>query len=162
MRQAFESSTGRDGRWIPWIFVAGMAVVVAVNLVMVWLAIDSSPGLVSEHPFERGLAYNKVLASEARQEALGWRVEIAFRPATHEVVAEFHDRDGAPVGELRVEAHLYRPLEADSGASVTLRYAGDGRYVGAPENLRRGQWQVELVASRAGGDFQASRRLIVP
>jgi hypothetical protein len=27
------------GRWIPWVFVGGMLLVVAVNLVLVWFAL---------------------------------------------------------------------------------------------------------------------------
>jgi len=162
MREPLEPMAGRASRWIPWIFASGMALVVAVNIVMVWIALESSPGLVTEHPFERGLAYNKVLADEARQEALGWRVEIQFRSATHELVAEFRDRGGTPLGELQVKALLYRPVEADPGLSAKLRHVGEGRYVGTVDLLRRGQWQVDLVASRDGTDFQASRRLSVP
>src|SRR4051794_15207153 len=64
----------RTSRFIPWIFVAGMLTVVAVNGALIYFATTTWSGMAINHAYDRGLAYNQVLAAAARQEALGWHV----------------------------------------------------------------------------------------
>ena len=44
------------GSWIPWLFVAFFAVVVAVNGAMIWLALSSWTGLAANQPYDQGPA----------------------------------------------------------------------------------------------------------
>ena len=46
---------------IPWLFVAGFGVVIAVNAVMIAFAIGSFSGLYSNHARERGLNFEILL-----------------------------------------------------------------------------------------------------
>ena len=66
----------RKSSWIPWIFVGGFAGVVAVNGVLIWLALTTFSGLDREAPYARGIGYNAVLAEARDQAALGWQTEI--------------------------------------------------------------------------------------
>ena len=61
------------GHWIPWIFVAGFALVISVNFALIWLAVGSFSGLAEAHPYRAGLDYNQTLAAARAQEALGWK-----------------------------------------------------------------------------------------
>ena len=61
-------------------------VVIAVNGALTWFAVHSDPGLVTEHAFEAGKAYNRVIDAAATQDALGWKGHVAW--AGDEVPAE--------------------------------------------------------------------------
>ena len=65
-------------RYIPWLFVAGFAVVIAVNAIMIWFAVGSFSGLYTPVPRDRGLHYNAIIAEQKARDALGWRVETAW------------------------------------------------------------------------------------
>src|SRR4029450_1059651 len=77
-------------RYIPWLFVAGFALVVAVNATMIWLAVRSSSGLHPAKPRDRGLNYNAVVEAQKSRDALGWRIDTAWHPAANRLeVAAF-------------------------------------------------------------------------
>ena len=87
-------------RWIPWAIVGCFVVVAAMNGGLAYLALESDPGLVSEHPFELGNGYNRVLAEGAAEDALGWRGAADFLPTERLsgwVVATLRDSAGAPL-----------------------------------------------------------------
>ncbi len=152
---------GGNGAWIPWAFAGGMAMVVAVNVGLVWLALDSSPGLVVERAYERGRAYNQVLARARAQAELGWQVMLEFDTRVGEVSATFLDRAGQPIADLEVTVNAERPLEPLLPMATTLSYVGAGRYAGTLELPQRGQWELRLVA-RGAAEYQLARRVVVP
>lgn len=151
-----------NGRWIPWIFVAGMLVVFAVNAALITYALRSFPGLSVDAAFQRGVHYNAIIAEAARQEALGWRLAAAFK--RDGLVIEAFDRDGRAITDLDLQARVSRPVEAMADVVVALRYIGDGRYAAPIALPKSGQWDVHISASsgRAGESVQTTRRLMVP
>jgi nitrogen fixation protein FixH len=161
------AASPRSLAWIPWLFVAALGLVIAVNGALVYFALHSWSGLSTERPYERGLAYNQVLAAVERQEAAGWRLEIAFAPGTAEpragvLVVSAVDRDGRGIADLAVEAELRRPLERGAPMMLPLAAAGPGRYTGPLVLARPGQWDVHISAGKDGFVYQTSRRIIVP
>jgi nitrogen fixation protein FixH len=145
-------------RWIPWVFVGGMATVVLVNLVLIYAALSTFTGVTTGRSYDRGRAYNQVLAEAARQDALGWSARVTLEGGVLSVVAT--DRDGLPVGG-RVQGVLHRPLE---GADIPLDFAaaGPGRFIAAAAPPASGQWEVRLTLIGAGGErLEIRQRLIV-
>ena len=69
-----------DGWWYPWTFVAGMLVVIAVNIALVIYAVGTFPGLETDDAYRKGLAYNKTLAAARAQEARAGRVDVRYAP----------------------------------------------------------------------------------
>jgi nitrogen fixation protein FixH len=150
---------GND-RWIPWVYVAGMLVVFAVNGVLIVFALRSFPGLSVDAAFQRGVQYNRVLAEAERQAALGWQVKATVADG---LVVEVFDRAGQPLADLDVAARISRPVEAMAEIRVALRYAGAGRYVGALTLPKPGQWDVHIDATaRSGERVQTTRRVVQP
>jgi len=150
----------RRGRWIPWLLVAGLAVTVAVNGAMVWIALDSWPGLTTDDAYAKGLAYNRTIAARAAEAALGWQIEFEYR-AGRAVVA-VSDRDGRPINGLEVELQLRRPTHEGFDQSARLAGRGEGRYV-APVSLPlSGQWNAVVEARRGRDRVSAQARLSVP
>lgn len=159
MSAAMQDHDPNRSRWIPWAFVGGMAVVVAVNGVMAWLAISTFTGVTVPRSYERGRGYEAVLAEAARQDALGWTAEVTLAGGALRVVAT--DRDGRPV-HGRIEGVLLRPLE---GTELPLAFTptGSGRWAAEVQPPQRGQWEARLTLfgpQEAALDIR--RRVMVP
>lgn len=143
--------------WIPWVFVGGMALVVVVNLVLVYSALSTFTGVTTGQSYDRGRAYNQVLAEAARQDALGWTTQVTLDGKLLAVTAT--DRDGLPLGG-RVEGVLLRPLE---GAALRLDFAaaGPGRFIAFADLPAAGQWEARLTLTGERGERRDIRQRLV-
>ena len=143
--------------WIPWVFVGGMALVVVVNLVLVYAALSTFTGVTTGQSYDRGRAYNQVLAEAARQDALGWTTQVTLEGKLLAVTAT--DRDGLPLGG-RVEGVLLRPLE---GATLRLDFAaaGPGHFIAFIELPAAGQWEARLTLTGERGERRDIRQRLV-
>jgi nitrogen fixation protein FixH len=151
-------------RWIPWAIAGGLGVVVIVNGALAYFAVTSSTGLVTEHPYDDGNAYNHVLDAAAAQDALGWRGTLTYTPdgAEHgEIVAEFTDHTGQKLTGLAVTARLERPVEPLPEVMLALLEGKSGRYAGAVALTRPGQWEVHAAARRGNDTFEFAQRILV-
>ncbi|WP_368414633.1 FixH family protein [Falsiroseomonas sp.] len=145
-------------RWIPWVFVGGMTVVVLVNLVLVYAALSTFTGVTTGRSYDRGRAYNRVLEEAARQDALGWSARVTLDGGLLSVVAT--DREGLPVGG-RVQGVLHRPLE---GAEIPLDFAaaGPGRFIAEAAPPATGQWEARLTLFGARDErLEIRQRLVI-
>jgi nitrogen fixation protein FixH len=159
------SGRGRPpGWWIPWTFVAGFALVVAVNGALVVVAIRSWTGLVTERPYDRGLDYNRNLEAAAAMAGLGWTARLVAGPGPagdHELTLEVRDRTGAPVSGLAVLGTLERPLAAGQDRALALDPAGPGLYRTRLELPAGGQWHARLRLVRGAERMVLSERLVL-
>lgn len=160
------SAPERRSAWIPWVFVAGMALVVVVNGVMVYFALSTFTGTTVDRAYERGRLYNQVLAEAERQAALGWRFELRWAPATEphagRLVISATDRSGAPLEGLAIAGKVVRPLGRPEPIPLAFAQAGSGRYVVPVMLDGAGQWEVRLAARRgADGPVELRERIIV-
>lgn len=147
---------------IPWIFVGGMLVVVAVNIGMVTTALSSFSGLAHRDAFGRGVAYNRVLADVERQERLGWnwRVTLDGKADGHEVLrVNLSDAEGRPLAGARVAATIERPVERGLPIVVAFQETAAGSYVTELALPQRGQWDVKLSIARADDTVSATNRI---
>lgn len=152
-------------RVIPWLFVLGFLVVILVNAVMVYVALGSFSGLVTDRPYDRGRAYNATLDARARQDALGWTTRFAIDAqgdGTQRLLLEVTDRSGAPVGGATVDATLVRPVERGHDRGLALSERGAGRYAGAVALDLPGVWEARIVVQRGADRFAATKRVMVP
>jgi nitrogen fixation protein FixH len=151
-------------RWIPWAFAGALAVVVVVNGALAYFAVASSTGLVTGRAFAEGTAYNRVLDAGAAQDALGWRGAVRFAAVAAqrgELAALITDRDGLPLNGLAVTAHVVRPVEPLPEVTLALPETASGRYAGAAELSRPGQWEVRIAARRGADLFEFAQRIVV-
>lgn len=157
------------GWWYPRIFIGGMAVVVAVNLVLVYFAVSTFTGLETTDHYRKGLAYNQALAAAAQQAERGWTMALALSAAPQpeggrggELAVDFADRSGQPLADLVVTATLIRPTQAGFDVSAPLVHRGGGRYAAPVTVALPGQWDARILARRGGEAFQETRRILVP
>ncbi|TVR98669.1 MAG: hypothetical protein EA406_06090 [Rhodospirillales bacterium] len=148
----------------PWIFVGGMAVVIAVNGVMAYAAVTTFSGVHTRDHYRKGLAYNEALVATAAQEARGWRVAVTFTPGDGDngglgtLQAAFTDADGHPLPDLAVTAELIRPTHAGHDRALALVHQGQGRYASRTELPLPGQWDVRIHASQGQDHHQEMTR----
>ncbi|HUN47212.1 MAG TPA: FixH family protein [Stellaceae bacterium] len=152
-------------RWIPWAIAGCFVVIASVNGALAYFALHSDTGLVTEHSFEVGNDYNRILAAGAAQDALGWRGAIKFAPGAGldgRLIARFTDAGGAALAGLSVSVEVVRPIEPLPETSVMLRPASDGSYEAPVVMARPGQWELRVTALRGGQSYQFAERVVAP
>lgn len=150
-------STGlplRD-RIIPWYFVMFFSVIIAVNLVMAHFAYKTRPGLVTDHPYEKGIAYNKIVAAEEQQEKLGWKADIEYRDGA--LLFRLQDRHQQALKPEKVTASFYRPQH--DGMDFDVALTGDKTPVKLPAP---GLWEVRVDGTYQGTHYQQHKRIVAP
>jgi len=145
--------------WVPWAFVGFFVVVVAVNGVMVGLALWTFPGLATEGAYEKGLAYNAALASARAQARLGWRVEAGYDAGA--VTVRLADAAGRPISDARVSVRLRRPTRGGLDRAARAEPRGQGRYVAGLAAPLAGIWDLGVTVVRGTDSYRTARRIEV-
>jgi nitrogen fixation protein FixH len=154
----------RPNVWIPACFFAMFAVVIAVNATMILVGMSSWRGLVTTDAYEKGVAYNKAIQAEAREDALGWTVDLAVdspAPRTAEVTVALSKPDGSPLYADRVEVGFVRPTQAGYDSVHRLTALGGGRFGKTVELPLPGLWELRIAAQKGGDAVRVSRRITV-
>ena len=151
----------RRGAYVPWLFVAGFGVVIAVNAVMIWFAVSSFSGLYSSDPREQGLHYNDVLARERQRDALGWKVDLAWHASGSRLEIDLRDATGQPLVGALVTVNFVRPVEKRAPISVALQPVDLGRFAARVDLPEQGNWDVDVVVKAAGQRWAATRRMFL-
>ena len=150
-----------SGRSFFAILVAAFVVVIAVNGVMIWYAISTWSGLVSDSAFQEGLGFDRVLAESRAEAALGWTADIGVA-ADGRLTVTLADRDAKPLEGMQLTASFLRPTREGFDIRVTLAEAGPGRYEAIVHPPLPGQWDIRVtVKARGQTRFHAERRVIV-
>jgi nitrogen fixation protein FixH len=129
--------------------LAMFGVIIAVNLVFVYLAIDTFTGVTRENPYQDGLAYNEVLAEREALRALGWQGDVTFSAAgdgAENITVTLTDRAGAPLSGLTLAGTLRRPTHEGMDQPLTWQETAPGSYSALVTLPRRGNWDLEISA----------------
>lgn len=144
----------RRDRIIPWYFVMFFAVIALVNGVMIHLALKTHTGTVTEHPYEKGLAYNQVVAAEAKQESLGWNGAISYSKGL--LHFSLYDKAKRQLVPQDAKAIITRPTQ--SGMDFTVMLKGENTPVHFPAP---GIWDVRVEAVASGQHYQQVKRVVI-
>jgi nitrogen fixation protein FixH len=119
--------------------------------------VKTFPGLATAHGFTDSNGYDRILATAAKQAALGWEVRATVESSRP--VVTLTDRDGAPLAGARVEGEAERPLGDAPPVRLAFTPTTPGRFE-ADRALAPGNWEIDLTVTAEGGVFHATRRLI--
>jgi nitrogen fixation protein FixH len=155
------TALAKRSRYIPWLFVAGFAIVIAVNATMISLAVGSFSGLYTTKPRDRGLHYNEVIAEQQHRDQLGWRIETQWRPDANRLELALFDATGRPLAPSHVSAELVRPVEKREPLPVALDATDVGRFAGIVDLPERGNWDLDIVVERDGERYALTRRMFL-
>jgi nitrogen fixation protein FixH len=151
------------GKHVLMAMLGMFGIVIAVNLVFVYVAVGTFTGVTTANPYQEGLAYNEVLAARDAQRALGWQGEVSYSQAvagTETITVILTDRAGAPLTGLSLDGNLRRPTHAGLDQPLAWLEAAPGSYTAEVSLPERGNW--DLVVNAADGDgppFEMKARL---
>jgi nitrogen fixation protein FixH len=152
------------GRMVFAMLVAFFGVVIAVNLVMMRLAIKTLPGVEVDSAYSASLAYENEIATAREQAARNWKVEAHVERsgqggATLQV--EARDDTGRPMTGLKFEGRFERPTDRRADLPVVLAEVGIGIYRGSAPAIAPGQWDLVLEGVSAGQRMFMSKNRVV-
>lgn len=154
------SNPAPRGRWIPWVFVAGFGVVIAVNAVLITAAVGTFTGTTTAGSYDRGLGYSAVLAEAARQKALGWQAGVTR--ADGGVRLSVRLPDGTPLpADATVTGTLQRPLDR-TAVSLAFQPFAPGAWRAPVEVPAPGAWEAVLTVARGADRLELRERLVIP
>jgi nitrogen fixation protein FixH len=142
------------GKRVWWYFVAFFGFIAAVNAVMVTIALRTHSGVVTDHPYEKGLAYNQVVEAQEKQEALGWKSDIHY--ANGRLHFTLQDKENKVIHPDKATATITRPTQQGMDFKVTLQ----GRET-AIDFPAKGLWEVRIDAAYQDVQYQHTKRIVI-
>ena len=149
------------GRQFLAIMVGIFVLVSAVNGLMIWYALSSWPGLVSDSAYAEGLGFDRVLAASRAEAALGWKGTIAYDRAGR-IVFHLVDDKGQPLSRMGVSMMMLRPTREGFDRSAALVETTPGNYEAGIHPPLPGVWDVRVIVAAGGqAKFHAEQRILV-
>lgn len=112
-------------------FILFFGVVIGVNVIFITKATGTFPGLIVQHPFKKGVAYNKTLAQRRAEAMLNWRIHHNITTEDDGVeyfILQVSEADGTPLDGLDVSLHLWQAGNNDADLELQLQPVGNGKY----------------------------------
>lgn len=156
------------GRHVLMILLGVFAVVAVVNAYMIWQAIGSFPGVVTESSYRDSQHFNREIADAHLQAARRWRVDAkADRSRDGRVVVhlEAKDAEGKPITGVAFRATLQHPANRalDHAIPLTAVAGASGVFEGAANGVGEGKWGMEVEGESAEGRvFLSQNSLYLP
>ncbi|MHC0052399.1 FixH family protein [Actibacterium sp. D379-3] len=143
------------GRKVLFITVSAFAVVIAVNLTMAFMAVDTFPGLEVKNSY---VASQEFDTRRDAQEGLGWVIDSGYADGT--LTVAFRQENGSQVTPKDFTVLVGRTTEARD--DIRPEFTGYAGHYSAPVELGRGKWMmlVEAVADD-GTPFRQRLELFV-
>jgi len=129
------------------------AVMFAANGALIYTALSTLHGEELANSYDASQVYNQRIAEARAQNLLGWVADVTTRQegGGERVVADFRDRDGAPIPGLEVRARFVHPFDRNSDREATLSSdGGGGAYEGVAAPLHSGRWTLVIEATQDG------------
>jgi nitrogen fixation protein FixH len=150
--------------WIPSCFFGMFFVIFAANAAMVGVALDSWRGLVTTDAYDKGVAYQRAIEAEKREEALGWSIDLSVehpRPKRADVTVSVTDDRGRPLDADRVRVGFVRPTQEGYDSLHTLTALGGGKFAKSVQLPLKGLWELRIEAEKGRDAVRVSRRITV-
>lgn len=137
-------------------FCAFFGVIIIVNGIFIYTALNTHTGTVTEKPYEKGLAYNDILAQARSQPKLDSIVTFENGMLNWYLKNE----QGMVLDGAQASAKIIRPSQKGMDFEIILMPQGNGRYE-TPLNLPlKGKWTAKLSAKWNNKNYQTTHRFI--
>lgn len=154
------------GRKVLFGLIAFFGLITVANVIMIWLAIGTFPGVVTNSAYQAGREYPAMLAAAEAQQELGWQVQEHISAAGADeplaVRIDANDRDGAPLSGLSVTVGLASPTHEGLDRRLALTEGEIGLYQGVTDGLPAGQYNLTIEAEDGDGkQFRSVNRIVI-
>lgn len=139
------------------ILFAFFGVVIAVNVLMARLAVHTFSGVVVENSYDASQVFDRWLDEAAREQALGWRAQIA-RQADGRVAVTL---SGKGLENAVLTGEGWHPLGRLADRNLTfhrMEAGGKGDFI-SDQALPDGRWRLRLKVQAGGHLWRANERL---
>lgn len=163
---AIKTAPGRPitGRFVLICLIVFFGLIIAMNVVMMKLAIETLPGTEVDSPYAASLAYGNEIEAARAQVTRGWAV-VAHVARDDDggasVRVEAKDRDGKPLTDILFTGRLERPADRRFDQAVDLAAIGGAVFRGRVAQLAAGQWDLVLEGAHKGERVFLSRNRVI-
>ncbi len=140
-------------RHMAMVFVGSFGVIIGVNLFMAYSAVRTFPGLEVSNSYVASQQFDE---RRDAQVALGWTVSA--KAVGGLVILSITDAQGAPVRVAKLDATLGRATHIKDDMTPDFQF--DGAAYVAPVELRRGNWNIRMVAISDNGTTFSQRVIL--
>lgn len=108
------------------------------------VGVKSFDGIVTEHPYEKGLAWDEI---RNKEKELGWSVDIGkgkFATGDNDVILSVFDKDGKPLPGASVSITISRPSTPAYDMNYDAERIQDGSYRAAVDFPLHGNWDMAI------------------
>ncbi len=151
-----------SGRAVLLMLIAFFGVVIAVNMVMLKVAMQSFSGLEEKNAYLAGMSYDRALAAARAQDARGWKVEAHLErvaPGRTQISLARSDAARGASAPMNAQARFEHPADNRQDRALALAPQGAGVWKGAID-LPQGDWDLSIEL-RAGAEvvFRSRERV---
>lgn len=145
MERVNEMAKELTGRHVLVITLTAFGIIIAVNLLMAFLAVGSFPGLEVKNSYVASQQFDR---DRLAQESLGWTARASYDGA--QISIEILDGQGAHPVLRDFTATVGRPTHKRADVTPQFEMAGGGVYR-APLVLEPGVWDIHVQATAPDG-----------
>lgn len=139
------------GRMVLACLVGFFGIILAMNVVLIRVAVSSFGGVETESSYKAGLAFKSDVAAAQAQDARHWAVEATFQREGGEtgITVTARDANARPLVGLSTIARLSHPTDRRRDIALDLSETGPGRFQGLA-SAAHGQWDLVIELAREG------------
>lgn len=155
---------GIRGVHVAIMMVAFFAAIIALDTLFITFAIQSHPGEKVRNSYVLGLEYNKELARQAEQRALGWKLDAGLVDDDATLLVRLTDAAGKPLRGMAVSARMHVAGVRQDLEPVWLAERSPGEYAMAAPLEGPAKVDAVIAVSRtrdAMAVFEASKTLVL-
>ena len=150
-------SAGRSWMW-PAALVTLLAVSAAVNIAVAVVASRDASVAVETDYYAKAVTWDRAMAQEERNAALGWTVGARLEPAGPDarLRVTVADASGRPLDGLDVAVEAFHSARSAQRLHASLVGEGRGRYAADLAARRAGLWEIRLEAHQGATTYTAT------
>ena len=150
-----------------WSVLALFAIVFTVNYGFITVALDTSPGLVTEKYYKYGLQQNKFDHQFRIQAERGWDVDLQIDDAIQAnqpslITLVVTDKYAQPISKGHAELRAYRPSDAKADILLNLEETSKkGVYQAQLTLPTPGVWDMNLLFAKDEDKHMLNQRVVI-
>lgn len=153
----------------PWVWGIGAIILATLcaNFTMIYVGLNTHPGLVVEDFYARGKNYFNAEVKRVEDEnRLGWKLDVIPPGVMKMNVTQKYrlvvlDREGYPVSGGTAELAAFRPSKASGDFSLPMMETGGGEYQAEVNFTKPGKWDLIVTVQRGDDRMDVAQRIFV-